>query len=653
MATLDFLLNALKVAFGLGFVIFLHELGHFVLAKWNGVKVEKFSIGFGSTLLGFTRGETEYVLAAVPLGGFVKMLGEGTEGDETNKSIDPRAYPNKSVGARMAIISAGVIMNLVLGLACFFYAHLQGMDEIPTSIGAVKAGSPAYEAGIRPGDDIIAIDGRANPDFKFLTLKVRLSGHGQKVRFLLKRPGREQPFPLSIQPRRDPNEEMPGIGVAPNRSLTLAVPPYLAPAGAEKPAGTILKPGDTLLALGPDGEKPEPIRTDADFRRLLAKDADKTIVAVFERTVKTGKGKNETVKTEEITAVLPPTHFVDFGFRLTIEPIASVQPDSPASRADFRKGDTIVEVDGDREFDPMRLPTLCHEKAGKEMTFVVKRPGKEGPITLTATPDATPPWTTHPFPAEPLKVDGLGLCYPVRTSIVGVRAGSPAAKAGLKPNDVINSMIIPALEAGSKPEAIAFDEKSPLWPDTFATLQVFPKCQVKLTLNGSKQEIPIAPEPDPTWFHPRRGLGFPTESIREAPGNIGSAFQHAWNDTVDNVLSIYAMLRSLWQGRVSTKALGGPPAIIQAAYHSAATSWTHLVYFLGFLSINLAVINFLPIPPLDGGQMAFLIAEKVRGRPLPESAVIAGSWLGIVLVLCVMVLAIYQDTARMLKEYFF
>ena len=118
-------MNILKVALGLGFVIFLHELGHFLLAKWNGVKVEKFSIGFGPTLLGFRRGETEYVLAAIPLGGFVKMLGEGPE-DEASKSTDPRAYPNKSVGARMAIISAGVIMNLFLGLACFVYAYGMG-----------------------------------------------------------------------------------------------------------------------------------------------------------------------------------------------------------------------------------------------------------------------------------------------------------------------------------------------------------------------------------------------------------------------------------------------------------------------------------------------------------------------------------------------
>ena len=137
MENLNFLLNIVKVALGLGFVIFIHELGHFLLAKWNGVKVEKFSIGFGPTVFGWVRGETEYVLAALPLGGFVKMLGEGPE-DQENKTTDPRAYPNKSVSARMAIISAGVIMNLFLALGCFTYRYLGERDEVSAVLQALE-----------------------------------------------------------------------------------------------------------------------------------------------------------------------------------------------------------------------------------------------------------------------------------------------------------------------------------------------------------------------------------------------------------------------------------------------------------------------------------------------------------------------------------
>lgn len=234
MASLSWLINIAKVALGLGFVIFLHELGHFLLAKWNGVKVEKFSIGFGPTLLGFKKGETEYVIAAIPLGGFVKMLGEGPE-EEANKSSDPRAYPNKSVGARMAIISAGVIMNVILGMACFVYAYGQGMVKVAPRIGAVKAGSPAYIAGMRVGDEIVSMDGRDNLTFESITLKVHLSSQGQVIHFKLKRPGQDELVDLDIEPRRGVSAEVPGIGINPSRGMTLGllrperIEPYKAP----------------------------------------------------------------------------------------------------------------------------------------------------------------------------------------------------------------------------------------------------------------------------------------------------------------------------------------------------------------------------------------------------------------------------------------
>jgi regulator of sigma E protease len=83
------------------------------------------------------------------------------------------------------------------------------------------------------------------------------------------------------------------------------------------------------------------------------------------------------------------------------------------------------------------------------------------------------------------------------------------------------------------------------------------------------------------------------------------------------------------------------------AYAAAGSGFADLIHFLGFLSINLAVLNFLPIPPLDGGQMLFLIAEKVRGRPLPDSALIAGTYLGLIFVLCLMVFVTYQDVFRL------
>lgn len=661
MANLTSVLNILMVAVGLGFVIFLHELGHFLLAKWYGVKVEKFSIGFGPTLLGFHKGETEYVLAAVPLGGFVKMLGEGPD-EEASKSTDPRAYPNKSVGARMAIISAGVIMNLILGLACFVYAYGQGMEEIPTKIGAVMAGSPAYVAGMRPGDEIVSIDGRGDLTFNNMTLKIRLSGQGQVLHFELKRPGRDALIPIDIEPRREGTAEHPGIGISPSRDLIMYGPPgshpFVAPAGLARPVPEPdggFQRRDRVVAVGRVGQEPSLVEDFQEYERIVARHRDKDLNVVVERLPKAGASRAANSAPERATVVLPPNHFVDFGFRLKIEPIAAVQKDSLAEQAGFRKGDLIVKVGG-VDFDPMSLPSVCYDHAGRPMTFRVERRDVDGAtktIELTATPDDTPPWTELAFPSEPVEVSGLGLAYPVRPAITAVAAGSPAARAGLEIGDVINAMTIPPMPAAKgepveKPDEFTFDDKSADWPRAFQILQLGPRRAVELTVNKSNKKVLITPEPNLEWFHVMRGEQFQPLFRKLPPLDAKAALRRGFDDTVENILNIYAMFRSLAQSRVSPKNLGGPILIAQVAYSAAGSSLTDLVHFLGILSINLAVLNFLPIPPLDGGQMLFLLAEKVRGKPLPDSALIAGTYVGLVLVLGLMVFVIFQDVARLM-----
>ncbi len=202
------------VVIGLGFVIFIHELGHFLLAKWNGVKVEKFAVGFdfwGLKLYSRQYGETVYVLGAIPLGGYVKMLGGEDEPSSETRSTDP-APSHRPVGARMAIISAGVIMNLIFGLLCFTYVYLRGKEETEPVIGSVLAGQPAYEAGLRSGDRILKIDGKPIETYSDISHATIFSGKGQILVIDLERPGVKEPVRIELSPHTREGGLAPTMG---------------------------------------------------------------------------------------------------------------------------------------------------------------------------------------------------------------------------------------------------------------------------------------------------------------------------------------------------------------------------------------------------------------------------------------------------------
>jgi regulator of sigma E protease len=665
---LNIALSIVKVAVGLGVVIFIHELGHFLMAKWNDVKVEKFSIGFGPTIFGFVRGETQYVLAAVPLGGFVKMLGEGPE-EEANKSTDPRAYPNKPVSARMAIISAGVIMNLFFGWICFSYSFTQSRSENPGVMGAIAAGSPAYAAGLRSGDEISAIDGRRDPSFITLMRRVSLSGRGHVLHLEVKRPGVPQPLDLFAQPRREDASDRPTIGIRPAESLIIAEfePPagmVDAPEYPPIPEKERLNQVDVLVAAAVAGHKPAPLADSPAYDRLLAENVQAPIVHRIERRPYKSRDTGSALETFELT--LPPVHVVDFGFRLTTGPLTAIRKDSPAERAGFREGDLIVKVDGRDDFDPMRLPAYCFDKAGTAVAFEVKRKVASGEIkveSITVTPDHSIPRMKPALLNEPVDIAGLGLCYPVKTTVAAVRDGSPAARAGIKPGDVITSLKIPqaAAKPGSprradrnapKERTIELDEKSAAWLTAFAEVQSRPVQQIELFINNASQPVTLTPEPDPNWYSYTRGLLFYYVSRKVPPQDLATALRSGFHEAVDNVLEVYATFRSLAERQVSPKNLGGPLMIVGALYSAADSGFSDLIFILGFINVALAVFNFLPIPPLDGGQMAFLIAEKVRGRPLPDSAMIASTYFGLLMVLCLMVYVTFQDIVRFVNAWF-
>ncbi len=172
----------------LGLLIFVHELGHFTVAKWCGVMVTRFSLGFGPRLLGWQRGETEYAICAVPLGGYVKMLGEDPEEDVPAYDA-ARAFSEQPLARRAAIVVAGPLMNLVTAFVAFtivFALYGAGTPSDAPKIGGVVDGMAAAKAGLQRGDTVLAVEGEAIGTWDELSQRVRASG-GAALRLSIRR----------------------------------------------------------------------------------------------------------------------------------------------------------------------------------------------------------------------------------------------------------------------------------------------------------------------------------------------------------------------------------------------------------------------------------------------------------------------------------
>ena len=216
------MLTTLAIVFVFGSMVMIHELGHYMVARWIGVKVIEFSFGFGPKIISYKGKETLYALRVVPLGGFVKLHGMDAEVDEKGQAIiapmhDARSFMNKPVWQRMAVIAAGPIMNFVLAIILFVsvFAYL----GIPTAnnsnmIGSLVKEKPAALSGIQPGDRIIAVNKELTPDWTRLT-EVIHSKPDQVLSLTIERVNQSQRQTVSVKTEKDAQTGYGLIGIAP------------------------------------------------------------------------------------------------------------------------------------------------------------------------------------------------------------------------------------------------------------------------------------------------------------------------------------------------------------------------------------------------------------------------------------------------------
>ncbi|HKB26015.1 MAG TPA: RIP metalloprotease RseP [Methylomirabilota bacterium] len=435
-----------------GVLILIHELGHFLVARLTGVGVERFSIGFGPVLLRWRGKETEYCLSAIPMGGYVKMLGEESplEGGPTVTYDPAKAFALKPLWVRFLIVFAGPGMNFVLAALIFaVILATVGRPVWPAVVGRVAESGPAAAAGLRTGDLVTRVDGRAISNWEDLDQAIADS--------------RGRPLTLSV----DRGGEARTLSVTP-RKTTVRDPIFRDPKEAWE------------LGAGP---------------------------------------------------------------RLTPQ-IGAVNPGSPAEKAGLRTGDLVIAVAGQPVFTPDELMQAIQKRAGQTFDVTLERDGRTQTVSVTA---------------------------------ISVREKGPGG-----------------------------------------------------------QETDIG----------RIGVGIVTKVVRYEPYGPLVAVGYGWVRTWDMTVLTLKAFWKLVSRQIESSNIGGPIQIATEAGRQAKEGIGPLILFTAYISVNLAVLNLLPVPMLDGGHLFFFLIEAVLGRPLSLKKREAAQQLGFVLLMLLMVYALYNDLVR-------
>lgn len=682
------------VALGLGAVIFVHELGHFAVAKLCGVKCEKFFIGFdiGGYKISRKWGETEYGIGILPLGGYVKMLGQDDnpaniaeqvresqvqEGsaietkeivgpDGTKYLVDKRSYLAKSVPQRMAIISAGVIMNVIFAFIFAVIAYGIGVPYEPCVVSQTSPGSAAYQAGIRTGDEIIQIGDIEKPSFTDLKSGVTLGDLENGIPFTIRHVDGEVKT-VTLKPKQESG--LAKVGIFSPRSLRLNTEHPATKGSPADEASPKFEGNDDIIAV--NGKA---VKEYHEFVTELIEHADEPLDITVQRGGKAPASDRFGPRKggEEVKITVAPKPTKSLGLVMEMGKIVAVEQGSAAAEAQIVPGDFIDKisyVNSSAEeavaaqhllSDPMALPENLRRLAneGRDIELSVRRSAAAGDgrqetkpvrLPLRKVTWLEPTWLEN----DPLSVPALGIAYRVLNRVNNVIPGSPAAQAGMKSGDVVTQVEIVEADTATDKEAtpekitIKFNEQGGHnWPMFMDLVQRLPAdAKIKLTYQRGDETITaeLAPQIVPGSFEPDRGFQFdPVQKIRIA-SSFREQVQLGFNETVSALSMVYRFLQKLGTGQVPATSLGGPITIAQAAGYSAFEGIGKLLVFLTMLSANLAVINFLPIPLLDGGHMVFLAWEGIRGRPAGEKFVVALHTVGFVFIISLMLFVLSLD----------
>lgn len=589
-----------QVVIGIGLMIFIHELGHFIAAKKTGVRVDTFSLGFGPKLIWFRKGETIYQISLVPLGGYVKMAGEDP-GEELSGLENE--LPSKPPGQRMFIFSAGVLMNFLFAFITFPIIFACGVPCVAPEVGRVEEGGPAWKAGILPGDTILEINGNTVYEFTDIPLNIALAKSGG-CEILLEREGEKKT--IHVVPEK--NEEAGRYQIRVFSPTRYEV--KVEPGGPADRAG--LQDGDRITAM--DGLPPEEWLS----RRTRAA-PEKVAIEV----ARMNEGTEETVAADLVPEKQDGGDRLLIGVQGPVNEVIGLR-NALALQADkLREGDIIVKAADRYIFKRSDLEGALQDGP---LSFVVKRSkGENGKGKELLNVEYTEEWR------DALQND-LAMGQDTSTNQIAVTPGGVLEEMGFEDGLTVHRI-------NGKPTP-TFDDITDVVSDaddSRFTLTVTPMG------DSGRKEIKVTAKANAT---PNLGVEFQPYLLTRKL-NLVDAIKAGFNCSIYMIKTCYLTLSRIISGDVAGKNLGGIVSISVVSYSFAELGLARLFFFLAILSINLGFINILPIPVLDGGHLLFLLIEKIKGSPVNEKVMSYSQIVGVVLILALLVYVTYNDILRL------
>ena len=521
-SVIPYIKTAFLAIIPLGFIIFIHELGHFYAAKRCGIKVNTFSLGFGPKLIGFQRDETDYRISLLPFGGYVQMEGENPS-EQTGAHGEFASAP---IGSRAFVVAAGPAVNLLFGVLVYWLVFATGLntdsarlvggltglplgEKEQIQIGWVADDGPGAVGGLMPGDTIISVNGTPISHWAMFQTRVFTSAN-KPLDLVVERNG-ERKF-LSVRPDAEPSVRG-DIGIIRVSSRSETIVSYIEEGSLAAQVG--IQVGDQIESI--NGKRLHNVpyfgygvwHVSEDWR-------NEKYQALYQSINENQEALTLGIRRDDETLTL------ELPVRWRVK--ASIQEDSVAQNAGIQDTDVLVTLNG------------------------------------TSVDNATLYSELKTMSNQPIEV-------------------------GLMRDGSLQKVTLPV------------DSQSSVETDTEGALFGL---AWQTSLSGMEFAAKTAPLPDYNFF-----TGF------------GKGVEATWL----TFTTVGRTLQQLVGGEVSPKHLAGPIGIANATSRMFdRVGLSSVLFFIGFISINLCIVNLLPIPIADGGQLLFFAVEKIRGRPMPRKA---------------------------------